>query len=184
MTPYSNRYHWRPRWRNFRKISKYWQVIALSKLYDPIENDLTFHSRQNLVRYDDTLKFYGVLSKIHHFSIGRKSQLQPPIKNLVFLHRFFGIWCSFGCSTRWLYQIRPSIVFKMALNLCEIEPPCHTKPKNLSFFLDRLKFPISSQFRENRHYSCKNLIIWDRNSERQASSKKKLTYRKDLHISL
>ena len=65
-------------------------VIYRSQLFDPIEHDLTFHSRQNLVRYDETLKFYGVLSKIHHFSIGRKSQLQPPIKKILsFLHRFF-----------------------------------------------------------------------------------------------
>ena len=63
-------------------------LIYRSELFDPIENDLAFHSRQNLARYDATLKFYGVLSKIHHFSISRKSQLQPPI-NIGFLHRFF-----------------------------------------------------------------------------------------------
>ena len=36
---------------------------------------------------------------------------------------FFGIRCSFGCSTRWYSQTRPSITFKMAFNFCEIEPP-------------------------------------------------------------
>ena len=65
-------------------------VIYRSQLFDPMDNDLTFHSRQYLARYDETLKLYGVLSKIHHFSIGRKSQLQPPIKNIwSFLHRCF-----------------------------------------------------------------------------------------------
>ena len=55
-------------------------MIYRSQLFDPMDNDLTFHSRQYLARCDETLKFYGVFSKIHHFSIGRKSQLQPPIK--------------------------------------------------------------------------------------------------------
>ena len=64
-------------------------VIYRSQLFNPIENDLTFHLRQYLARYDETLMFYGVLSKIHHFSIGRKLQVQPPIKKLSFLHRFF-----------------------------------------------------------------------------------------------
>ena len=68
-------------------------VVYRSKLVDPIENDLSFHSRPNLARYDRTLKFYGVLS-----------------------------------------QIRPSITFKMALNICEIGHPCSTDVgKSLSF---------------------------------------------------
>ena len=33
---------------------------------------------QILTRCDEISKFYGVLSRIHHFSIVRKSQLQPP----------------------------------------------------------------------------------------------------------
>ena len=55
-----------------------------------IEQDPTFYSRENLARYDKELQFYGVFSKIHDFSIGRKSQLQPPIKKFrLFSFDFF-----------------------------------------------------------------------------------------------
>ena len=44
-------------------------VIYRTQLFDPIENDLTFYPRQNLARYDEPLKFYVILSKIHHFQL-------------------------------------------------------------------------------------------------------------------
>ena len=76
-----------------------------------------FHSRQNLARYDEELQFYGVFSKIHDFSIGRKSQLQPPVKQkLGFLSPNFWLLNTMVTSKR------PTIISKIALNFGEIEP--------------------------------------------------------------
>ena len=75
----------------FSLFLPYWGVegvIYRCQLSQMIEQDPTFYLRQNRARYDEELQFYGVFSKIHDFSIGRKSQLKPLLK-IVFLHRFF-----------------------------------------------------------------------------------------------
>ena len=105
-------------------------VIYRSQLFDPTENDLTFYLRKHLARYDETLKFHGVLSKIHHFSIGRKSQLQPPIKNLAFIAPIFFSESDAVLVARHDGILKQGLVLllKWPSTFAKLNHPCETLP--------------------------------------------------------